>query len=70
LTLASVGPSAAQHIWFEMLKRAANIELIYVQYTGGAPAINALLGGHVTAVFAEYAPLAGHLNAGMSAAKS
>jgi tripartite-type tricarboxylate transporter receptor subunit TctC len=42
LTLASVGPGAAQHIWFEMLKRAANIELIYVQYTGGAPAINAL----------------------------
>jgi len=59
LTLASVGPGAAQHIWFEMLKRAANIELIYVQYTGGAPAINALLGGHVTAVFAEYSSLAG-----------
>ncbi len=47
-----------------MLKRAANIDLIYVPYTGGAPAINALLGGHVTAVFAEYAPLAGHLKAG------
>ena len=42
MRLASVGPGAAQHIWFEMLKRAANIELIYVQYTGGAPAINAM----------------------------
>ena len=30
LTLASVGPGAAHHSWGEMLKRAANIELIYV----------------------------------------
>jgi tripartite-type tricarboxylate transporter receptor subunit TctC len=64
LTLASVGPGTAQHIGFEMLKRAANVDLTYVPYAGGAPAINALLGGHVTAVFAEYAPLAGHLKAG------
>jgi tripartite-type tricarboxylate transporter receptor subunit TctC len=64
LTLASVGPGTAQHIGFEMLKRAANVDLTYVPYAGGAPAINALLGGHVTAVFAEYAPLASHLQAG------
>src|SRR5262249_12894076 len=64
LTLASVGPGTAQHIGFEMLKRAAGIDLIYVPYAGGAPAINDLLGRHVTAVFAEYAPLAGHLKGG------
>jgi tripartite-type tricarboxylate transporter receptor subunit TctC len=64
LTLASVGPGTAQHIGFEMLKRAANVNLTYVPYSGGAPAINALLGGHVTSVFAEYAPLASHLKAG------
>src|SRR5262249_6405726 len=64
LTLASVGPGTAQHIGFEMLKRAANVDLTYVPYAGGAPAINALLGGHVTSVFAEYAPLVGHLKAG------
>jgi tripartite-type tricarboxylate transporter receptor subunit TctC len=64
LTLASVGPGTAQHIGFEMLKRAADVNLTYVPYAGGAPAINALLGGHVTAVFAEYAPLASHLKAG------
>ena len=65
LTLASVGPGTAQHIGFEMLRRAANVDLTYVPYAGGAPAINDLLGGHVTAVFAEYAPLAAHLRAGM-----
>jgi tripartite-type tricarboxylate transporter receptor subunit TctC len=59
LTLASVGPGTAQHIGFE-----ADINVTYVPYAGGAPAINALLGGHVTAVFAEYAPLASHLKAG------
>jgi tripartite-type tricarboxylate transporter receptor subunit TctC len=64
LTFASVGPATAQHIGFERLKRAANVEMTYVPYSGGAPAINALLGGHVTAVFAEYAPLAEHIKAG------
>jgi len=64
LTLASVGPGTAQHIGFEMLKRAADVDLTYVPYPGGAPAINALLGGHVTVVFAEYAPLSTHLKAG------
>jgi tripartite-type tricarboxylate transporter receptor subunit TctC len=64
LSLASVGPGTAQHIGFEMLKRAANIDVTYVPYAGGAPAINALLGGHVTAVFAEYAPLSAHLKSG------
>jgi tripartite-type tricarboxylate transporter receptor subunit TctC len=64
LTFASVGPATAQHIGFEKLKRAANVNMTYVPYSGGAPAINALLGGHVTAVFAEYAPLAEHIKAG------
>ena len=57
LTLASVGPATAQHLGFERLRRAANVDITYVPYAGGAPAINALLGGHLTAVFAEYAPL-------------
>jgi len=64
LSMASVGPATAQHIGLEKLKRAADVDLTYVPYAGGAPAINALLGGHVTSVFAEYAPLAEHLKAG------
>lgn len=64
LTMASVGPATAQHIGFERLKRAANVNMTYVPFGGGAPAINALLGDHVTSVFAEYAPLAAHIKAG------
>lgn len=64
LTFAGAGPGTVQQIGFEMLKRAADVNITFVPYPGGAPAITALLGGHVTAVFAEYAPLAEHIKAG------
>jgi tripartite-type tricarboxylate transporter receptor subunit TctC len=50
LTLASVGPASSLQIAFEKLKRAANVEMTFVSYPGAAPAINALLGEHVTGV--------------------
>jgi tripartite-type tricarboxylate transporter receptor subunit TctC len=64
LSMASVGPATAQHLGLERLKHVSGADVTYVPYPGGAPAINALLGNHVTAVFAEYAPLAGHIKAG------
>jgi tripartite-type tricarboxylate transporter receptor subunit TctC len=64
LTLASSGPGTSFHIAAEALKRVANIDLIYVPYPGDPPAISALLGGHVTSVFANYATVIEHLNAG------
>src|SRR5262245_12743171 len=48
LTSASVGPSTAQHIALEMLKRAANVDISFVPFSGNVLAVNALLGGHVT----------------------
>jgi tripartite-type tricarboxylate transporter receptor subunit TctC len=64
LTLASTGPATSQHIAFEMLKRAANVNMTFVPYSGNAPALNALLGEHVTSVLADYAVVAEQLNAG------
>jgi tripartite-type tricarboxylate transporter receptor subunit TctC len=55
LTLASVGPGSASQIAFEKLKRAAQIDMTFVPYQGTPAAINALLGDHVSAVFAGYA---------------
>jgi tripartite-type tricarboxylate transporter receptor subunit TctC len=46
LTLASI-PAGTLQIAFEMLKRAANVEMTFVPYPGSAPAVNALLGEHV-----------------------
>ena len=54
LSYATVGPATTQHIAGESLKRALQVNLTYVPYTGGAPAVNAILGGHVTTVIANY----------------
>jgi tripartite-type tricarboxylate transporter receptor subunit TctC len=64
LTLASSGPATSFHIAAEVLKREANVDLTYVPYPGDPPAISALLGAHVTSVFANYATVIEHLNAG------
>jgi len=55
LTFASFGPGTPNHIAEESLKRAANVDWIYVPYPGGdAPAVAALLGGHITVLLATY----------------
>jgi tripartite-type tricarboxylate transporter receptor subunit TctC len=64
LTVASTGPGGGQHIAVEMLKRAAKFDMTFVPYPGAAPAVNALLGEHVTAVFATLPNVSQHLEAG------
>jgi tripartite-type tricarboxylate transporter receptor subunit TctC len=57
LTLAGLGPATAQQLAFEMLKRATNVNITFLPYPGTAPAISALLGEHITSVFAYSAVL-------------
>jgi tripartite-type tricarboxylate transporter receptor subunit TctC len=64
LSFASGGPASSLHVAIEVLKRAAGISVTYVPYPGTAPAINALLGNHVTAVFADYPTVVSHLQSG------
>jgi tripartite-type tricarboxylate transporter receptor subunit TctC len=64
LTMASFGPASPAQIAFETLKRAANVNMTYVPYQGTAPAITALLGEHVTAVFGDYPTVAEQLRVG------
>jgi tripartite-type tricarboxylate transporter receptor subunit TctC len=64
LTLASPGPAGAAHVTVEMLKRAAGVDMTYIPYPGIAPAINALLGDHVTAAMSTYTAVAEQLRAG------
>lgn len=64
LTAASVGPASALQIAFETLKRAAKVDMTFVPYPGVAPAINALLGEHVTSAFASYSTASEQLKAG------
>jgi tripartite-type tricarboxylate transporter receptor subunit TctC len=64
LTLGSAGPATSSHIAFEVLKRTAKFDMTFVPYPGDTPAVNALLGGHVTSVFANYASAGEQVKAG------
>jgi tripartite-type tricarboxylate transporter receptor subunit TctC len=64
LSLASGGPASALHVAFEVVRRAAGVTMTYVPYGGTAPAINALMGGHVTSVFADFPTVVAQLKDG------
>ena len=64
LSIASAGPASSPHIVIEALKRAGNFNVTYVPYQGSAPAVNALLGEHLTAVLASYPNLTEQIRAG------
>jgi len=64
LTMAATGPATGTHIAFEQLKRAANVDLIFVPFNGAGPAVNALLGDHVASALADYGLLGEHLRSG------
>jgi len=64
LTLASVGPATPIHLGVELLKRAARVDMTYVPFKGDGPGVTALLGGHVTAMLANFASVSGHISAG------
>src|SRR5262249_32817490 len=64
LTLAGPGPATAAHIAFEMFKRAANVDMSFIPFPGTAPALNALLGEHVTSANLTYTDAAEHLKSG------
>jgi tripartite-type tricarboxylate transporter receptor subunit TctC len=64
LTVASSGPASPFQIGFEILRRAANVNMTFVPFFGGPPAINALLGGHVTATFGTYSSASEHVKTG------
>ena len=61
LSMASTG---IFQVAIEMLKRRANANLTYVPFAGNAPASNALVGGHVTSVFAVYPTVSELLKSG------
>ena len=54
LTVAAFGPASPPHIAEESIKRIAEVDWTYVPFPGDAPAVTALLGGHVTALVATY----------------
>jgi tripartite-type tricarboxylate transporter receptor subunit TctC len=64
LTIASAGPASSPHIAIEALKHAAGVNINFIPYQGSTPAVNALLGEHVTAVMASYPNVAELISTG------
>jgi tripartite-type tricarboxylate transporter receptor subunit TctC len=55
ITMASTG---IFQVAIEQLKRAANVNITFLPYVGNAPASNALLGNHISSLFAVYPTVA------------
>jgi tripartite-type tricarboxylate transporter receptor subunit TctC len=64
VTMGATGPANAFQIAIEMLRRAANVDMTFVPFPGSPPAVNALLGEHVTSALSDYAVVAEQIKAG------
>jgi tripartite-type tricarboxylate transporter receptor subunit TctC len=64
LTMGASGPLTGFQIGFEQLQQAANIAMTFVPFNGTTPAVNALLGEHVTAAFGDYSLFAEYFKSG------
>ena len=61
---ASSGQGSIYHAVFVLLSRAANIELLHVPFTGGAPSLQALMANTVELAVLAPEEMAGLANAG------
>lgn len=52
LNFATSGPGSTNHLTGELFKSIARVDVAFVPYKGGGPAVTALMGGHVDAMFA------------------
>jgi tripartite-type tricarboxylate transporter receptor subunit TctC len=58
------GAGTTLHVVGEMLRLAANINIVHVPYKGAGPAANALVGGHIPMVVSNVAAVASFVKAG------
>jgi len=64
LVFASTGVGGMPYMAVQLLTLTAGIQLVHVPYTGAAPAVNDLIGGHVQLMFADVPVLLGNIQAG------
>jgi tripartite-type tricarboxylate transporter receptor subunit TctC len=65
LNMASSGIGTSQHVFGELFKTMAGIDMVHVPYRGSAPAITDLLSGQVQVMFDTMASSIEHIRAGM-----
>jgi len=64
VAIASSGAGSAQHFAAELLSANAGFPMLHVPYKGGAPAMTDVMGGQVSAYFANVASASGHIKGG------
>jgi tripartite-type tricarboxylate transporter receptor subunit TctC len=64
LAFASTGVGSPPHLSLELLQASTGVKFVHVPYRGAAPAITDLLGGQVTAMFADAPVLLPQIQAG------
>src|SRR4030095_7271147 len=64
ITYGSSGNYGTMHVPMEMFDAAAGIKMLHVPFTGGGPAVIALLGGAVESVYSGTSHVVQHIKAG------
>jgi tripartite-type tricarboxylate transporter receptor subunit TctC len=64
INMASGGVGSAQHVYGELFKMMAGVDMLHVPYRGGAPALTDLLAGQVQVMFDTLITSIEHIRAG------
>jgi tripartite-type tricarboxylate transporter receptor subunit TctC len=64
INMASAGPGASTHIFGELFKMTAGVDLVPVHYRGSGPALTDLIGGQVQVMFDPLPGSIEHIRAG------
>jgi tripartite-type tricarboxylate transporter receptor subunit TctC len=64
VTIGNSGPGSVWHIAAGLMATKTGIKVKYVPFDGAAPAVTALVGGHITAVSVSVAEVQGQVKAG------
>src|SRR5439155_1554990 len=64
ITMASAGIGSLNHMYWELFRTTAQLDMLHVPYRGGAPALSDLLGGQVHAFTSTITASIVHINAG------
>jgi tripartite-type tricarboxylate transporter receptor subunit TctC len=64
LSYGTPGVATIQHVLGELMKQTLSVNLTHVPYSGGAPAMTALAGGHITTLIGNVLEIAPFVKAG------
>src|SRR5262245_39510049 len=64
ITVASAGIGSLPHVYWELFRNLAHVELLHVPYRGGGPALTDLLAGQVQLYFSIISSAIEHVRAG------